>query len=157
MSCMHVSVEFVCSQIDLRVIVNSYLQSSDTDRWRRWRSNKTELQRLMPVLCTEQHSYIRSCSMDALVVMMKWTQLRWYVREFTGIHEERADDRLMLRCAWQVTRRNTQLVVISNDVDTVVRSLRFIPECREHCLLELWWRLTPATIEDTCHDTFLLR
>ena len=51
---------------------------------------------------------------------------------------EEADDRLLLHCAWEVSCGCKRLLVISNDTDTVVRLLRFITDCREHGLHELW-------------------
>ena len=44
----------------------------------------------------------------------------------------------MIHCEWEVNRGSKHLLVISNDTDTVVRLLRFIPQWREMGLLELW-------------------
>ena len=51
---------------------------------------------------------------------------------------EEADDRLVLHCAWEVDHGNSRLLVISNDTDTIVLLLRFIPQFRERSLQELW-------------------
>jgi hypothetical protein len=58
------------------------------------------------------------------------------INTFTGTVEE-ADDRLLLHCAWEVTRGCDRLTVISNDTDTVVRLLHLIYEWRDHGLDEL--------------------
>ena len=49
-----------------------------------------------------------------------------------------ADDRLVLRCAWEVARGRKRLLVIYDDTYTVVMFLRVITDWRERGLLELW-------------------
>ena len=53
-------------------------------------------------------------------------------------HLEEADDRLVVYCAWEIVHGNSRLLVISNDTDTVVCLLNFVPDFREHGLKELW-------------------
>lgn len=51
---------------------------------------------------------------------------------------EEADDRLVRHCAWEVDHETRRLLVISNDTDTIVRLLYFIPQFREKGLQEMW-------------------
>ena len=51
---------------------------------------------------------------------------------------EEADDRIVVHCAWEINQGSTQLLVMSNDTDTVTRLLYFLPEFQKRGLQELW-------------------
>lgn len=53
-------------------------------------------------------------------------------------HVEEADEHLVLHSVWEVYRGSSRLLVISNDTDTIVYLLHFMPHFREKGLLELW-------------------
>ncbi len=51
---------------------------------------------------------------------------------------EEAGHRIVLHCGWEVNRGSSLLLVISNDTDTIMSLLRFMPQLRENGLQELW-------------------
>ena len=51
---------------------------------------------------------------------------------------EEADDRLVIHCAWEISRGGKRLLVMSNDTDTVTRLLYFFSEFQKRGLEELW-------------------
>lgn len=119
--------------------------------------NKTALQHLTRVIAAEQHLQIPIILSGSVVneevvpavfigaLRSDEFSLPENIDTLTGTVEE-ADDRLLLHCAWEVTRGCTRLMVISSDTDTVVRLLHFIHGWRDSRLNEpvggVWPRRT---------------
>jgi hypothetical protein len=136
--------------VDMAVITEDVPIPQQMDKF--WPSsiNKTALQHLTRVIAAEQHlpipiilsgSVVDEEVVPAVLICPRRSSDEFSspenINSLTGTVEE-ADDRLLLHCAWEVTRGCDRLMVISNDTDTVVRLLRFIHEWRDHGLNELW-------------------